>query len=278
MKNIKIFIRVIMCVLFAAFILFVLNSCEQTTEEEHPTQTESAVIEPDITEAAGVSLSEPALEPEKPEQIRVFENGNVNIRLFPDGTFIANLFHNSRITGTYTEMTQGDETAVLFTHNGITTAESGAVSFETPGRVTVVGGIAGGVLTMPEDWDDGHGHSRDFMYQAYPMVFAGSDNQEIILYADNTFAANFAGDIKILGFYAIRRTNITFALGSPGFSNSGVPTGIFLLAELITGGDGGREYDEDDYEHGHDEESALILELPGIWAEAAGESTFTLQE
>jgi hypothetical protein len=108
------------------------------------------------------------------------------------------------------------------------------------------------------------------------MVFAGENEQKITLYADNTFAADFNGNVLILGFYAIRRTNITFALGSPAFSNSGVPTGIFLLAEL-TGGEerhDDTEYDDEEHDHG---ENIMMLTLPGIWAKIAGENIFTLQ-
>jgi hypothetical protein len=154
--------------------------------------------------------------------IRVFENGNANIRLFPDRTFIANLFHNTKITGMYAEVTDGHETAVLFTHSGM----------------TVVGGIVDDILTIPEDWDDGHGHGMDFAYRAYPLVFMGENGQKIILDADNTFEANLAGNEKIIGFYGIRAASVTFAPGSPTFDRNGVPVGTFLAAELRTcGGD-----------------------------------------
>ena len=162
-------------------------------------------------------------------QIRVFENGNANIRLFPDRTFIANLFHNTKITGTYTEMTDRRETAVLF---------SGQDSSSEASPVTVVGGIVDGVLTIPEDWDDSHGHGMDFAYRAYPLVFIGEGGQRIILRADNSFEANFANDAVIIGFYGIRATSATFAPGSPTFDRNGTPVGTFLLAELrICGGD-----------------------------------------
>jgi hypothetical protein len=159
------------------------------------------------------------------EYIRVFENGNANIRLFPDGTFIANLFHNIKITGTYTEMTDGREIAVLFTHSCADNA-----------LVTVVGGIVNDILTIPEDWDDGHGHGMDFAYREYPLVFIGEGGQRITLNADNTFHANLADGVTIIGFYGIRAGSVTFVQGSPTFDRGGVPVGEFLLAELRTCG------------------------------------------
>lgn len=167
-------------------------------------------------------------------EIRVFENGNANVRLFADGTFIANLFHNTKITGTYTEMTDGREIAVLFTYGGINNMAGGVGTFEATGSVTVVGGILDGVLTIPIDWDDGHGHGMDFAYRAYPLVFIGENNQNITLFADNTFELNLAGDVRVIGFYGIRATSVTFVPGSPTFDRNGNPVGTFLLAELRT--------------------------------------------
>ena len=170
-------------------------------------------------------------------QIRVFERGNSNIRLFPDGNFIANLWHNTKISGTYRELTQGDETAVLFTHNGKTHLAGGVSTFENTGTVTVVGGIVDGILTMPIDWDDGHGHGMEFNFIAYPLVFLGENGQRITLYADNTFVASFAGDVTIIGFYGMRAASVSFVPGSPTFSSGGLPVGSFLLARLVSCGD-----------------------------------------
>jgi len=171
-------------------------------------------------------------------QIRVFENGNANVRLLPDGSFMANLFHNTTITGTYTEMTDGRETAVLFTYSGINNHSRGVSSFEQTNPVTVVGGIANGILTIPEDWDDGHNHGMDFTFTAYPMVFIGENDQRITLHADNTFEAILANDVMIIGFFGMRAASITFVPGSPTFDRNGVPIGTFLSAELRTcGGD-----------------------------------------
>lgn len=166
--------------------------------------------------------------------IRVFERGNANIRLLPDGTFIANLWHNTKISGTYTEMTLGNETAVLFTHNGKTLSGGGVNTFVPTGFVTVVGGIVDGILTMPEDWDDGHNHGMEFAFIQYPLVFVGENNQRITMFADKTFTAEFSDGIKIIGYYGIRATSVTFVPGSPSFSGNGVPVGSFLLAGFVS--------------------------------------------
>ena len=167
-------------------------------------------------------------------QIRVFERGNANIRLFPDGTFVANLWHNTKVTGTYRELTQGHETAVLFTHSGKTLLSGGESTFYETGTVTVVGGIVDDILTMPEDWDDGHGHGMEFDFIAYPLVFVGDYDQSIVLNADNTFVANFVGDITVIGFYGMRAASVTFSPGSPTFSSGGLPVGSFLHARFLT--------------------------------------------
>ena len=167
-------------------------------------------------------------------RIRIFKRGNANIRLYPDGTFIANLWHNTKVTGTYRELTHGNETAVMFTHSGITTATGGVSSFEETGLVTVVGGIVDGILTMPEDWDDGHGHGMEFTFTPYPIVFVCENDQRITLYADNSFVANFANDVTIFGFYGIRTNSVTFVTGSPTFNGTGVPIGSFLFASLVS--------------------------------------------
>jgi hypothetical protein len=77
---------------------------------------------------------------------RVFvANGNQAITLRADGTFNARLAHDT-VNGTYTENTK----------NGITT-----ITFALRG-VTANGSIADTVLTLPVEWDDGHGHSTKF--------------------------------------------------------------------------------------------------------------------
>jgi len=183
--------RTVMYILLVTFMVFPLSACSQAPEESLNIQEyedkieilegkitnlgrekaalETAVSERDTTisnlEAA---LAEALKEPDLPEitgQIRVFESGKANIWLFPEGIFVANLYHNTKITGTFTEMTQGNETALLFTYHGIHKATDGVSSFNATGQTTVVGGIVNGVLTIPEDWDDGHGHGNDFVYK-----------------------------------------------------------------------------------------------------------------
>ena len=72
---------------------------------------------------------------------RIFTDGQQTVTLHTDGTFTARLAHDSR-TGTYTEKKE----------KGVTT-----VSFITEGT-TVTGDIANDVLTIPDEWDDHHGH------------------------------------------------------------------------------------------------------------------------
>ena len=233
---------------------------------------------------AGACGGKPAAqEPEqKPRQIRVFENGSASIKLFPDETFIANLFHNTKITGTYTEKTEGGETAVLFAYNGINAIEDGVNTFTAAGTVTAVGGILNGALTIPEDWEDGHGHGDNFIYREYPLVFAGSQGQKIILNADNTFVANFSNEVTIIGFYGIRSSSVTFVPGSPTFNGSGVLSGTVLLARLLVEDDGHDDHDDHVDEHDeHDDhdgdDKSVVLEIPDLWVKISGGSEFVLQ-
>jgi len=289
MKKNRIFIPAVICVLLAVLALFIISACTQTPDEKTPdNQSEYKIDTTDPAETLTRPNSDTAAaDINEPEQIRVFENGNANIKLFSNGNFIANLFHNTKITGTYTEMTQNDETAVLFNYNGITTLEGEISAFEASGSVTAVGGIVNNILTIPEDWDDGHNHGMNFAYRTYPLVFAAGDNdQKITLYADNTFVANFADGVIIIGYYVMRATSVTFVPGSSSSNRDGDIVGTFLLAQLTTvGGDGHHqedEYEQDDdcdeenYEHDQ-EEKILILEIPELWAEVSGGSTFILQ-
>ena len=73
---------------------------------------------------------------------RVFTTGGETVTLRANGTFDAKLSHGNRFSGTYSESTEGGVTVILFTHDG----------------VTVDGTIEGIALTIPHEWDDGHGH------------------------------------------------------------------------------------------------------------------------
>ena len=86
------------------------------------------------------------------ESVRVFSAGvNQVVTLYEDGTFTAHLPHNVTKAGTFTEHIEGDVTAISFTHGGRTEA----------GSITDYGDI--NVLTIPQAWDDGCGHGRDFL-------------------------------------------------------------------------------------------------------------------
>jgi len=71
---------------------------------------------------------------------------NSSITLRANGTFIARLSHDVR-NGTYVEDDLGSFLVVTFFPQGEAAAN---------------GVILGDVLQLPEEWDDGHGHSIDF--------------------------------------------------------------------------------------------------------------------
>jgi len=82
------------------------------------------------------------------DNTRVFAGGgNQVITLYGDGTFRAQLPHNVRRSGTFTESTEGGVTRVAFTNGG-------TVHF---------GAITGRVLTIPWEWEDGCGHGNEFI-------------------------------------------------------------------------------------------------------------------
>ena len=86
------------------------------------------------------------------EAVRVFSAApNQVVTLYEDGSFVAHLPHNVTKAGTFTEHTEGDITAISFIHSGRTEA----------GSITAFGDTH--FLTIPETWDDGCGHGRDFL-------------------------------------------------------------------------------------------------------------------
>jgi hypothetical protein len=74
-------------------------------------------------------------------KIRVYTNDQQTITLNPDGTFSAALAH-SELTGTYAETDENGVITVTFTMAG----------------TSVTANIEADVMTLPEEWDDGHDH------------------------------------------------------------------------------------------------------------------------
>jgi len=68
------------------------------------------------------------------------------VTLHDNGKFTARLAHGTG-NGTYTEKTEDGVTTVTFIYGG----------------ESADGRIEGGVLTVPEEWDDGHGHGDEFV-------------------------------------------------------------------------------------------------------------------
>jgi len=80
---------------------------------------------------------------------RVFVAGNNQVTLYEDGSFTAELPHGVSKSGTYMEIEHIDDDATT-------------ISFTMEGR-TEVGSIIGDTLTIPHEWDDGHGHATEFV-------------------------------------------------------------------------------------------------------------------
>ena len=75
-----------------------------------------------------------------------YGDGYQSIVLLPNGKFTAELSHGQSYSGTYSKSTQDGMTIVAFTYDGS----------------TVVGEIEDGMLHIPHEWDDGHGHGSAF--------------------------------------------------------------------------------------------------------------------
>ena len=71
-----------------------------------------------------------------------YSDGYQTIQLLSNGTFTARLSHGQNYSGNYTKTNQGGVTVVAFSSGG----------------ATVVGEIEDGLLHLPHEWDDGHGH------------------------------------------------------------------------------------------------------------------------
>ena len=77
---------------------------------------------------------------------RVYTDGHQTITLHHDGKFTAALAHEAE-SGIYTETS----------NDGVIT-----VTFTTDGN-SVTGTIVDDILTLPAEWDDGHGHGSTLM-------------------------------------------------------------------------------------------------------------------
>jgi len=77
-------------------------------------------------------------------QTRTFTDGHQTVILYPNGSFAALLAHESE-KGTYTENTENGVITVTFISEGI----------------VADGRIVNNILTLPEEWDDGHGHGMN---------------------------------------------------------------------------------------------------------------------
>ena len=75
------------------------------------------------------------------KQTRLYSDGYQTVTLNANGTFTAKLAHESK-SGTYTESTSAGNTRISFIVDG----------------KTDIGSIVGEVLTIPDAWDDHHGH------------------------------------------------------------------------------------------------------------------------
>ncbi|MCL2670865.1 MAG: hypothetical protein FWF10_02385 [Clostridiales bacterium] len=75
-------------------------------------------------------------------QIRVYSGGGQTVTLYSNGSFTASLSHGVNRAGAYTETIEGDTITITFSY----------------GNTSASGTIAHNVLTLPDAWDDGHGH------------------------------------------------------------------------------------------------------------------------
>jgi len=77
---------------------------------------------------------------------RVYASGDSTVTLSGNGNFRATLYHGERIAGTYTESDENGVTVITFTHDGETST----------------GWLTGNSLTIPDEWDDDHGHGSNY--------------------------------------------------------------------------------------------------------------------
>ena len=276
MKNFSLIMVIVLMSLFAACGNGeeIDNSTPDTVTEDLPAEND-VTVEPDPDE---LDDEEPpvVIVYAEPNPIRVFENGNANVRLFPDGTFIANMFNFKRVTGTYTELGEEDESVILFSYNGVTLREGSSVSFFEPtGLMQLFGEINGEILTIPEEWDPEEDIPRvEFEYRAYPLIFANETGQSVSLNADSSFTANLIDDIVLIGYHAMRSNMVVLVPGSPSANSNGVIAGTFLDVRL-------RTRVEEIAPEVEGEAPVTVefttMDIPELWAEISGGGVFRLQ-
>ena len=81
---------------------------------------------------------------------RVYSAGEQTVRLRDNGTFVARFYHGVRRSGTYSETSANGFTSISFVYDG----------------ETADGRIDGDILTIPDEWDDNHGHGNRLMLKS----------------------------------------------------------------------------------------------------------------
>ncbi|MCL2049135.1 MAG: hypothetical protein FWG87_10460 [Defluviitaleaceae bacterium] len=291
--------RILIAALFAALIFFAVINKEESLPQDmelisalqglnrdlaqnnsmlvSEARSHSAMIsqlETDLAAAlAQAELAQESLFQEEDDgpTLRVYYNGNSDVWLNVDGTFILNYFDHAKISGTYTERTESGRTTVRFTHNGGMTVD-GRDAVYTPTSfepVTVVGTIAGNVLHLPTEWDEGFG--TEYRLRV-PLVFVSESDNRITLNVDRTFTAEFYDNVLIVGVYAPRAraydyvsndgipqpyfyNSITFIHGMPVFNTSGSLQSAAFAVPVTNGN---------------------TLTIPEPWVGIAGAETFSL--
>ncbi|MCL1903542.1 MAG: hypothetical protein FWF94_03910 [Oscillospiraceae bacterium] len=81
----------------------------------------------------------------------VYTASGITVKLYEkNSTFVANLSHNKNKRGSYTRAFDGGEVKIAFNVDG----------------KSVVGRLVNGLLHLPDEWDDGHGHSSVLPFSA----------------------------------------------------------------------------------------------------------------
>ena len=75
---------------------------------------------------------------------RYFTDGSQTVILLNDGSFSARLSHNKKIDGQYKETAEGSTAKIIFTYNGTSVSTT----------------VTNNILTIPNEWDDHHGHNK----------------------------------------------------------------------------------------------------------------------